>query len=149
MRLVLTWLKVNGPVCRTYRLLLLISSHFGGTARVSNEQAEVELLIELASGTKTFEQIKTDAQRHGLPTLVHSNPARGITERLAVLTNISKDSLTFRPIRCSPDAATRGNTMQHPFVLISTIVEKCLAQDEYFSKLRMAPHMLIQWHQPS
>ena len=103
------------------------------------DQAELELLVELASGFKTFEQVKADAVRFGLPTLIHSNPSRGITARLKELTGISKESLTFFPIRCKLEAATNGSTMPHPFVLPSTIVEKCLEKDEYFFQIHRSP----------
>ena len=85
---------------------------------VSQEQAELELLIEFASGLKTYEQLNRDARRFGVDPLIFSNPRRGIADRLESLTGVSKESLTFLPIRCEEEAATAGNTMRHPFVLI-------------------------------
>ena len=68
---------------------------------MSPEQAELELLIELASGQKTFIQVQRDARRSGWESLDRdSNPARGITQRLRELTGVSKESLSFFPIRC-------------------------------------------------
>ena len=101
---------------------------------VSEEQAALELLLELACGAKICLQVNADATKFGLRSLTHSNPSRGITHRLQELTGISKESLTWMPIRCKPDAATNGNTMSHPIVLVSTIVEKCLREDEFFSR---------------
>ena len=76
---------------------------------VPPDQAELELLIELASGAKTFVQVERDAARFGLASLIHANPSRGITERLKELTSISKETLDFFPIRCKPETATIGN----------------------------------------
>ena len=108
---------------------------------VSPEQAELELLIELASGGKTFTQVQKDAHRLGLESLDHSNPSRVITERLRQLTGVSKESLSFFPVKCNPDSATEvgGECMRHPFVLISTIVEKVLQNDEYYFEVEIAP----------
>ena len=64
---------------------------------VPPDQNALELLIELAQGAKTFEQVGRDARRLGLHTLVHTNPARGITQRLRELTGISKESLSWFP----------------------------------------------------
>jgi len=108
---------------------------------VSPEQAELELLIELASGGKTFTQVQKDAHRLGLESLDHSNPSMVITERLRQLTGVSKESLSFFPAKCNPDSATEvgGECMRHPFVLISTIVEKVLQNDEYYFEVEIAP----------
>ena len=70
---------------------------------------ELDLLIELASAQKIFNQVRKDAARLGLWSLVASNTARGITQRLHELTGISKDSLCRFPIRCKPEAATAAN----------------------------------------
>ena len=69
---------------------------------VSPEQAELELLIELASGGKTFTQVQKDAHRLGLESLDHSNPSRGITERLRQLTGVSTKILEFFPGEVQP-----------------------------------------------
>ena len=115
---------------------------------VSPEQAELELLIELASGGKTFTQVQKDAHRLGLESLDHSNPSRGITERLRQLTGVSKESLSFFSVKCNPDSATEvgGECMRHPFVLISTIVEKALQNGEYYVEVEIAPRLMLLWH---
>ena len=57
---------------------------------MSPEQTELELLIELASGQKTFIQVQRDARRSGWENLDRdSNAARGITQRLRELTSVS------------------------------------------------------------
>jgi len=106
---------------------------------VSPEQAELELLAEFVSEIKSFQQLDRDARRFGIDSLIHTNPRRGIAARLETLTGISKDSLTFVPIRCEAEAATSDDRMNHPFVLISTIVEKCLARDEHFFEVVETP----------
>ena len=61
---------------------------------VSLEQAELELLIELAAGAKDFDQVYKDAWRLGCIELIRdTNASRGITRRLKELTGISKESL--------------------------------------------------------
>ena len=108
--------------------------------RLCKAQKELKLLIQLASGKKTFEQVSADAAMCGVDTLLGSNAARGVRRRLQDLTGISKDSLTFFPIRCKPDVATEGGAhMRHPFVLISTIVAKCLQSDVYFFEVDASP----------
>ena len=57
------------------------------TKAQKTEEAEVKLLLALASGKKTFEQIAEDANDFSLSgkefqELVSSNPARGITSRI-------------------------------------------------------------------
>ena len=107
---------------------------------VPPDQNELELLIELAQGAKTFEQVGRDARRLGLHTLVHTNPARGITQRLRELTGISKESLSWFPVRCKSESATEpGGKMMHPFVLISTLVAQILEKDDCFFKVEIAP----------
>ena len=115
------------------------AAHDGTMSGVWEDQAELELLIELAFGAKTFEQVNRDAARFGLQRLVHSNASRGISERLKELTGISKESLSFFPIRCKPEAATHGDKMLQPFVLLSSIVEKCLQEDECFFAVSQTP----------
>ena len=92
---------------------------------------ERDLLLELAKGKKTFEQIAIDARRlsargTALPALTGSNPARCISQRLAELTGISKDSLHFFDVQCTAEAADPAlhcQRMRLPFVLLSTHIE--------------------------
>ena len=54
------------------------------------------------------------------------------------LTGVSKESLSFFPVRCKPESATEPDgRMKHPFVLISSIVEKVLAVDEGYFEIMM------------
>ena len=86
------------------------------------------LLLELARGKKTFEQVAVDARRlvrkgADLSALTGSNAARCITQRLQELTGISKDSLHFFDVRCKPgtaDPGLAGEKMKLPFILLST-----------------------------
>ncbi len=49
---------------------------------VSHEQAELELLVEFASGMKTYQQLDRDARRFGMDSLIHTNPRRGIGKEM-------------------------------------------------------------------
>ena len=105
---------------------------------------ELDLLLELATGAKTFEQVRKDALKSFFPGVelkkaVQSNASRGATSRLADLTGISENTLHHFPVRCKLESATEGNKMMHPFVLVSTMVEKLLQKDEFFFELQQAP----------
>ena len=101
---------------------------------------ERELLLELARGKKTFDQVATDARRHAATSgacsaLTGSNPARCISQRLTELTGISKDSLDFFNVECAPEAADPalpGQKMRLPFILLSTHIEQLIAKDEFY-----------------
>lgn len=98
------------------------------------------LLLELALGKKTFEQVAVDARRlvrkgADLSALTGSNAARCITQRLQELTGISKDSLHFFDVRCKPgtaDPGLAGEKMKLPFILLSTHIEQLIAKDQYY-----------------
>ena len=105
--------------------------------------AELDLLLALAAGTKTFEQVKRDAETFlfassKLRSLVASNPARGITDRLRELTGICKNSLFFFPVRCPEDLEGR-TTRRQPFSLLSTKVMQVLAQDPSYFEVVAEP----------
>lgn len=110
---------------------------------ISPEQAELELLIELAAGAKDFEQVYTDGRRHGCTELIRdTNASRGIHRRLRELTGISKESLSWFPVRCDPDSDIEdgdSGVVLHPFVLISTMVEKLLEKDPSFFEVHLEP----------
>lgn len=68
------------------------------TRRQKAAAAELDLLLSLARGKKTFEQVVEDAKSFGfagseIQRLVTSNPARGVTQRLEQVAGISKNSL--------------------------------------------------------
>ena len=103
--------------------------------------AEIDLLIELASGQKTFEQVRSDASKFAfagasLKSLIHSNASRGITQRLKELTGVDRDSLAFFEVRCrEDDLGTK--TRQHPFSLLSSRIQALLARKPtYFDVVR-------------
>ncbi len=106
---------------------------------------ERSLLLELAQGKKTFEQVSIDAKRlcrNGvdLRALTGSNPARSITNRLVELTGISKDNLHVFPVRCKPAAAEQGlggDKMRLPFILLSTHVEQLLGKDGSYFEIEL------------
>ena len=108
---------------------------------------ERDLLLELAKGKKTFDQVSTDAQRlcrrgADLSALCGSNPSRSIAGRLLQVTGISKDSLNFFPVRCKAMAADphlSGNVMRLPFILLSTHIKQLLAKDPYYFEVEMRP----------
>ena len=117
-----------------------------GTSRVA--QVERELLLELAEGKKTFEQVGADARKAcrvaragaGPIALTGSNPARCITSRLKELTSISTDSLNYFEVRCSPsaaDPALGGTKMRLPFILLSTHIEQLLSKDGSYFEVEM------------
>ena len=101
---------------------------------------ELALLLELARGKKSFEQVSIDAKRlcsrgADLSALCGANPSRSISLRLLQLTGISKDTLNFFPVRCKPLAADprlTGNVMRLPFILLSTHVKQILAKDPHY-----------------
>ena len=101
-------------------------------------QDELELLLEVATGAKAFRQLRKDALKAHFPgaalkQAVRSNASRGAAKRLHELTGVSKGSLHHFQLRCKPDAATaEDGTMPHPFFVVSSMVEKLLATDEYF-----------------
>ena len=101
---------------------------------------ELDLLLELATGAKTFEQVRKDALKSFFPgaelkKAVQSNASRGATSRLADLTGISENTLHHFPVRCKLESATEGNKMMHPFVLVSTMLVKFLQKDDFFFRI--------------
>ena len=98
--------------------------------------AELDLLIELASGKKTFEQVRDDARKFmfagtGLEGLATSNASRGTTERLKSLTGIDKDSLAHFDVRCKADVDGR-TVRSHPFSLLSSKIQRLNSLDPAF-----------------
>ena len=101
-------------------------------------RAELELLIEFASGKKSFEQVRSDAEKFhgGAVDLKHllqdANVSRGITKRLKDLTDVDKESLSWFQIRCKeeePGVTTR----KHPISLLSTRIEALMRMNpDYF-----------------
>ena len=70
------------------------------TKAQKTEEAEVKLLLAVASGKKTFEQVAEDANDFSLSgrefqELVLSNPARGITSSIEERTGFGKANLHF------------------------------------------------------
>ena len=96
-------------------------------------RAELKLLLALARGKKSFEQVAEDARDFSyagknISALAHCNAARGVTERLVGLTGISKESLDYFPIRFKGED-DESVPKQHPFSLISRRVMRTLAKD--------------------
>ena len=92
------------------------------------EEAELDLLTDLAFARKSFKQVSKDARTFSyngteLQRLVFTNPRRGLTDRLIDLTGISKESLTFIEVR-----AGEGTTSQ-PFALLSDHIEQQYVRD--------------------
>lgn len=132
------------PVTQSSRLLVAAKLLQMPRSRCRADQvaeAELDLLIELASGKKTFDQVRSDALKfafagEGLQRLVHSNASRGITQRLKQLTGIDKESLSYFEVRCKEDCDGSKSRM-HPFSLLSTRIQTIQAQDEeYFNIVR-------------
>ena len=74
------------------------------------QEAELKLLLALASGRTTFVQVSEDAEDfslsgHEFASLVSSNAARGITARLEDVIGSGKSSLHFLPARFKADDA--------------------------------------------
>ena len=95
------------------------------------DAAELDLLLDLASGRKTFAQVCRDAssfsyQGSELQRLCTSNAARGITQRLTTMTGVDSDSLTYIGIRCG------DRVVNHPFALLSDHIEREYAKDNTY-----------------
>ena len=92
------------------------------------DDAELSLLMDVAAAKKTFEQVRCDAETfrgasRALKNLITTNAARGVTQRLAEVTGISKESLSFHTVR------GKDGLVNHPFVQLSTTIVNSLAND--------------------
>ena len=70
------------------------------TKAAKEARAELKLLLSLARGKKTFEQVVDDARDvshagQALSNLVASNAARGVTKRLVELSGVGQESCTL------------------------------------------------------
>ena len=69
------------------------------TTAEKERRAELELLLELSQGKKTFAQVHADARKFAfagarLKSLAKANKARGIRDRLGELTGLNEQSLS-------------------------------------------------------
>ena len=101
--------------------------------RRASGKAELEILLELAQGRKTYVDVRKEAKRFAfeapsLRKLIGENASRTIQQgRLKELTGISSESLTYFNIRCK--AGEDHAMKRHPFNLLSTTIKQRLQAD--------------------
>jgi len=107
--------------------------------RRASGKAELALLLDLAQGKKTYEDVKTEAERYAfeapaLRKLIGTNSSRTVQSRLETLTGISKDALTYFDIRRKGEGDEAPlPTKRHPFHLLTSTIKRRLQSDpEYF-----------------
>ena len=116
--------------------------------------AEHDLLFELVSGKKRFEQVAEDVRKlqawnADLPALTSSNLARSISNRLAEETAISAQTLHFFNVRCINVAALpelEGMQMSIPCILLSTHIKQLVAKDPAYFEVESSLFILVLQH---
>ena len=131
--------KVNGSRRAALADNACMASSSSLWRRRASGRAELGLLLDLARGNKSYEDVKTEAERFAfeapiLRNLIGSNTSRTIQRRLESLTGINKDSLCYFNIRRksgSEDAPLL--TKRHPFNLLTSMIKRRLQSDpNYF-----------------
>ena len=101
-------------------------------------RAELALLLDLARGKKTYEDVKAEAKRYAfeapvLRNLIGAHTSRTIQGRLERLTGISKASLTYFGIRKKGATAEAPlQTKRHPFNLLTSTIKRRLQADPHY-----------------